>query len=144
MKTILNRNKAFTLLEILLVVAAIAILAGIIILALNPSKQLSEMRNSERRSDIRSIIDAVYQYSIDHNGEFPQDINSDLKMIGTDANGCETSCGVSEDSSAFDFIDESESDFNIGNYTDTQWSSSNNWIELDPTGISNGNGKFHV
>lgn len=142
MKNKVERNKAFVLIEILLVVAAIAILAGIVILALNPSKQLAETRNSERSSDIRSIIDALYQYSIDHNGDFPGDINSNLKMIGTDATGCETTCGNAEGTSSFDFVDESETEFNLGTYTDTQWDSVNSWIELDSTGTTNGTGNF--
>ncbi len=60
-----KKKFGFTVIEILLVVAAISILAGIVVLAVNPNKQLANKRNSQRRADVNVILNAVYQYSID-------------------------------------------------------------------------------
>lgn len=69
-----GKKSGFTLLEILLVVAAIGILAGIVIVALNPAKQLGETRNAQRRADVNTILNAVYQYALDNNGNLPATI----------------------------------------------------------------------
>lgn len=67
-------KRGFTLLEVLLVVAMISILAGIVILALNPTKQLADTRNGQRKVDVNTILNAVYQYSIDNSGVLPSGI----------------------------------------------------------------------
>ena len=69
-------SKGFTLLEILLVVAIISVLAGIVIVAINPAKQLGDARNAQRRADVATILSAVYQYIIDHGGTVPATINT--------------------------------------------------------------------
>ena len=73
-------SKGFTLLEILLVIAAIGILAAIVLVAINPNRQLAQVRDATRRSDINTIYKALEQYLID-TGNYPSSVNSNYKEI---------------------------------------------------------------
>lgn len=67
----IKTQRGFTLLEVLLVVAVIAILAGIVIIAINPGKNLGDARNSQRQADVTTILNGLYQYILDNNGNLP-------------------------------------------------------------------------
>jgi len=91
----MNLKRGFTLLEVLLVIAIVGILAGIVILALNPGKQLGDANDAERRVDVNTIMNAVYQYALDNDGDFPAGIDAiegTSQVLGTSASGCDTTC----------------------------------------------------
>ena len=56
-----RRQAGFTLIEILMALLLIAILATIVIIAINPAKQFAQARNTQRTSNVESILNAVGQ-----------------------------------------------------------------------------------
>ena len=58
----LKNKKGFTLIELLIVIGIIAILAGIVLVAVNPAQQFGKANDSERKSEIGTILSAIYQY----------------------------------------------------------------------------------
>ncbi len=79
--SIRSLKRGFTLIELLLVIGIIAILAAIVIVAINPTKQLASARNAQRQSDVNTILNAVYQYALDNNGNLPSGITTSTLKI---------------------------------------------------------------
>ena len=95
-------RKGFTLIELLLVIGIIAILAAIVIVAINPTRQLGQARNAQRNSDVNTMLNAVWQYAIDNDGNMPQEfadvgdpdgtsrVDDTWRMLGGAVSGCDT------------------------------------------------------
>jgi len=88
----------FTLIELLLVIGIIAILASIVIVAINPTKQLGDARDAQRRSDVNTILNAVYQYAIDNNGSLPADITTTTQTVCKSDDALIAACNTMADS----------------------------------------------
>ncbi len=74
-------SRGITLIELLLLVGILAILAAIIIVAFNPTQQVAAARDAQRRSDVSTILNAVYQYAIENDGALPGNISETPKEV---------------------------------------------------------------
>lgn len=128
---------AFTLIELIIVIALIAILAAAVFVAIDPATRFAQARNVERQQSTESILKAIKLYQSD-NENLPPSIDTTLRVIGTAITGCDLFCGGTETPAIY--IDDAQPEFDAGTYLDTQWDT--NHIELDSTGMNNGTGTY--
>lgn len=94
-----SRRSGFTLIEILLVIGIIAVLATVVVVALDPATRFRDARDARRLSDIESILSAIQQYIVDNKGTLPPGIDNTERQLGSDGSGCSLSgaCNVTTD-----------------------------------------------
>ncbi|MDP4008579.1 MAG: prepilin-type N-terminal cleavage/methylation domain-containing protein [Candidatus Peregrinibacteria bacterium] len=96
MKTKTKIDRAFTLIELIIVIAIIAILAGAIFVAIDPARRLNESRNATRANDVGTVLDAVIKYQADNDGTHYSTVAAltagNYHTIGTCATGGDTGC----------------------------------------------------
>ncbi len=63
-------SSGFTLIEILVVIGIIAILAAVVIIAINPARHFAQARNSQRESNLTTILNGIGQNIVDNKGTF--------------------------------------------------------------------------
>ena len=66
-----NKKRGFTLIEILITLCILAMLAGVVIIAVNPARQFAKARDAQRWSDVNAILNAVHQVMTDNHGNWP-------------------------------------------------------------------------
>lgn len=65
-----GRSRGFTLIEILIVIGMLAILATVVLVAINPLRQFAQARNSQRQANLSAILNAVGNRIADNRGVF--------------------------------------------------------------------------
>lgn len=89
MKKYQKYQKAFTLIEILIVIGLIAVLSTITIVAINPLKHFQDARNNERRSEITTLWNAINQWEIDQSPDKPSgSLSTLLTNFGSEILAC--------------------------------------------------------
>ncbi|MEM5881784.1 MAG: prepilin-type N-terminal cleavage/methylation domain-containing protein [Candidatus Aenigmatarchaeota archaeon] len=79
----MKNKKAFTLIEVLLVIGIIILLAGAIIVAVNPGRQFAKARNTQRKTDTTAILNAIVQNMVDNQGAWKCDAVPELPSSTT-------------------------------------------------------------
>ncbi|MBP6860534.1 MAG: type II secretion system protein [Candidatus Pacebacteria bacterium] len=65
-----DSRAGFTLIEILVVIGLIAVLAGVVLVALNPSRQFAQARNTERTANVTALLNAIGARVAENKGTF--------------------------------------------------------------------------
>lgn len=65
-----EKNRGFTLIEILVVMGIIAVLSTVVLVAINPSRQFAQSRDTQRTSNVTALLNAIGQRAVDNRGVF--------------------------------------------------------------------------
>jgi prepilin-type N-terminal cleavage/methylation domain-containing protein len=73
---VFKSTKGFTLIELLVVMGILAILLTIVLVAINPGRQLGQAADTKRQSAVTQILNAVGAYAADNKGNLPTQITT--------------------------------------------------------------------
>lgn len=83
----ITNRKAFTLIELIIVIAIIALLATAVFVAVNPARRIGKANDAQRWQDVAAIADAIKLYAADNQGSYPPDLGAgntgQVELYGT-------------------------------------------------------------
>lgn len=64
-------SRGFTLIELLVVIGILAVLLAIVLIAINPARQFAQANDTQRKSDVNAVLNAIHQYAAENGGNLP-------------------------------------------------------------------------
>ncbi len=66
-----NFHRGFSVIEMLMMISLFAVLASLIIVAVNPISRGGDAQNAERWSNVNALVNALYLYDLENSGKPP-------------------------------------------------------------------------
>lgn len=80
-----KKSFGFTLVELIVVVGILAVILGVVLVALNPQRRFEEANNARRQSDVSAILNAIHSSIADTRGTVPAGLGTAARQLSTGA-----------------------------------------------------------
>lgn len=78
-----------TLIRLLVVIGILVAVLSLVLITINPDRQFKAARDTQRRSDVNEILNAVYQYAADNRGATPDAITTSTLTVKSGVGGAD-------------------------------------------------------
>ncbi|MBP9748946.1 type II secretion system protein [Patescibacteria group bacterium] len=128
----------FSLPELIVVIAIIAVLFAVVLIGLDPTARIAGARDGERRRATHDILQALASYAADNSGNVPAAIDAltaSIQIVGTNVSGC-----GSVTASCAGYTEIASSCADLSSLVDAYLES----VPIDPTTGTSGNTRYYI